>query len=202
MRYLNLWTIFLFALFTSCSTQKAAKAERLAKELEEINEKDSECGPNKNYSIKERLKFYPFNKAEKVVLISFDETGEYFNITPVAQHKTIDSLIKETVTLKSEKIEELTHLLYNIGYQNPKAKLHIVSHASCYNPRNAILFMNKYNKVIDYISICFQCNRHELSSRKIKDINYCLDKYSLLANFFKSSGIKIGTTLPPKDDEQ
>ena len=112
---------------------------------------------------------------------------------PIEDHLMIKDLIKEKAALSLEKIESLTDLLYNIGYKNPEAELYSIIKGTCYEPRNAIIFLDQNDKVIEYIGICFSCGTHDFSSDKIIEFNYCTNKYALLAKFFRANGVKLGT---------
>lgn len=182
-------------LTTSLFSQETTRgqSEKALAELDSMKDSDSECGPNKKLSIKQRLSFYPFNVARKVMLISFDLFGEYGNQVPIENKTIIEKLIKNKTILSFENVDKLTNLLYNIGYKKPKAKFHSISKGTCYEPRNAIVFLDQNSKVIDYIGICFSCETHICSSDKIKEFNYCTNKYALLANFFSLNGVKYGT---------
>lgn len=163
-------------------------------ELNNMKDSDSECGSNKKLSAKQRGSFYPFNISKKVALISFDLYGEYGNQVPIENQLMIKDLIKEKAELSLEKIESLTDLLYNIGYKNPKAKLYSIIKGTCYEPRNAIVFLNQNDKIIEYIGLCFSCGTHAFSSDKIIEFNYCTNKYALLAKFFRANDVKFGTS--------
>lgn len=175
--------------------QKATRRQpnKTQAELDDMKDSDSECGPNRKLSAKQRGSFYPFNIAKKVALISFELCGEYGNQVPIKDHLMIKDLIKEKAALSLEKIESLSDLFYNIGYKNPKAKLYSIIKGTCYEPRNAIIFLDQNDKVIEYIGICFSCGTHDFSSDKIIEFNYCTNKYALLAKFFRVNGVKLGT---------
>ncbi len=155
--------------------------------LDEIAE---ECFFSNKYNIAERNKFYPFNKAAHIVLISFKE-GQNIPVN----HKVLDTQkVLEQVILNRQQTDSLTSLFYNIGHTPVQGAHFVVDHAgSCYEPRNGILFINSVGKILAYLEICFMCRRTEPSSDKVNDARPCLTKYDLLRNFFRSAGIKYGT---------
>jgi hypothetical protein len=73
------------------------------------------------------------------------------------------------------------------------AHLMAIPSFSCYEPRNGVLFLDHKGKVFEYLEICFQCMRTEKSSEAVNEGGYCLTKYDLLRNFFRSAGIQYGT---------
>jgi len=47
-----------------------------------------------------------------------------------------------------------------------------ISYADCFTPRNAIIFLNKNEKVISILEICFECNQYYMfpNSSEFKDV--------------------------------
>ena len=104
--------------------------------------------------------------------------------------------IEEFRDLSKKAIDSLTDILYNIGYTPIKCSIYISDEGtSCYEPRNAILFLDKHGKVIQYIELCFTCKRYFLSSAKIKNGIYCHQKFEMLKNYFLAQGINYGTSI-------
>jgi hypothetical protein len=64
----------------------------------------------------------------------------------------------------------------------------------CYNPRNAILFLDRNGKVFESIEICFECQKTKESSEKILFGQMRDEKMNMLKQFFKSAGIVYGIT--------
>ncbi len=110
--------------------------------------------------------------------------------------------VREIKTLTEKGIDSLTDILYNVGYTpvNNNHSLRIADPGGkCFNPRNAILFVDKTGRVTQYIEICFQCHQIVYSSTKIKQTEYCEQKFELLKIYFLSQNIKIGTILEKGD---
>lgn len=150
----------------------------------------SDCFNSHQYDRLQRLKIYPFSKASKVKLISFD-TEKFIP----RKMKDVDAFkFKESTVLASNETDELTDILYNVGYNpNIKTDFRIEDNYGCYNPQNGILFLNADGKVFDYIEICFECQRTQTTSKKINEGTFCNQKFSLLKDFFLKVGIKHGT---------
>jgi hypothetical protein len=101
---------------------------------------------------------------------------------------------KGITTLKSitfSHVDILTDILYNYGYGGP---VYIGSEPLCYNPKNAILFLDRNGKVFEYVEICFECQKTKESSEKILLGQMCDEKMNMLKQFFKKIGIEFGIT--------
>jgi hypothetical protein len=151
-----------------------------------------ECAFSNRYTKAQRLQMFPFNKTSEVVLLSYKE----FTSFPVKKGVITNKSVLEKCTLKQYQVDSLTSLLYNVNYTPVKNLTMIVADpgASCYEPRNGILFLNNVNKVFAYIEICFTCQRRLKSPARINDGKYCSGKYELLDKFFFDAGIKYGTS--------
>jgi hypothetical protein len=144
------------------------------------------CTERYHYSLKERLSHYPFNIATNVMLVSFNEN---YHGLPI-KHDTVCILkLKEKKLLNSVQVDSLTSILYNIGQKGNVFKLTM---ASCYEPRNAILFINAKGKAVQFIEICFACGRTKESDEKIDNGITCNQKLELIRSFFIKQGIKYG----------
>jgi hypothetical protein len=167
-------------------TQKQMKIER----------RNHECLHRQGKSFTLRLKNYPFNKAAQIKLVSFlhktDKVkGDKFGELP-KQNDTISySQLHEVKTLTLTEIDKLTDILFNVGFRGPVSS---ESEISCYEPRNAILFLDKNGKTFEYIEICFGCEKTVVSSNKIIVGDICNQKFELIMKFFRSVGIMHGTS--------
>jgi hypothetical protein len=144
------------------------------------------CVKRYNYPLAERLKNYPFLVAADVMLVSFHDS---IRRLPMQDNKVLISKLSETRILNSIEIDSLTSLLYNYAV---KGDTFSYTPATCYIPRNAILFINARGEAFEFIEICFECNRTRLSSTSINDGISCQAKFSLLKKFFAELGIRYG----------
>src|SRR6478736_6387452 len=127
-----------------------------------------ECCVYKNkFSSGQRIKFYPFDVVDTIKIVSFKYHWNNYHFSDSGL--TSDSLIESDI-LSGSEINELTDILFN---NSRKRKTNIGSVTMCFEPRNAILFINKDGKLIENILICFHCNRIELSSDKIYNFDQC-----------------------------
>jgi hypothetical protein len=170
------------------------------------------------YSPADRLKFFPFNRYKTVMLISFEppdisaeivytDTSKIPINAPVKEEvyhallekkQKLDSArIKEKKILSALEVDKLTNVLYNFGYTSTKSyKGYLLGEAGgyrCYNPRNAVVFLDENGLIAEYIEICFECQRTEESSEKIGIGELCENKFELIRKYFRATGIKYGT---------
>jgi hypothetical protein len=96
----------------------------------------------------------------------------------------------EVKMLTYTQVDNLTDILYNYGVW---VITHIAGTHDCYNPRNAIIFLDKNGKPFEYIEICFECKRTEESSTRISIGQPCDQKMDMLKDFFSKAGIEYGT---------
>ncbi len=153
-------------------------------------------------SVVERNKNYPFNKAKRIELISFNDPSSDFTIPlPVKKGKLDPSKVCEQKTLDINQINELTNILFNIGRTPVPHLAYTVAStgASCYEPRNGIVFFDSNDRVFEYIEICFGCQRNRLSSKRVKIGGDCEQKYDILRDFFLGQGLKFGTVRETQD---
>ncbi len=161
-----------------------------------------QCLKTDLFSVTERNKNYPFNKAKRIELISFDDPNSDFTIPlPVKKGKLDQSKIREQKTLAINQINELTNIFYNIG-RTPVPHLAYKAvdiGASCYEPRNGIVFFDSNDRVFEYVEICFGCRRSRVSSKRVKVGDECEQKHDILRDFFLEQGLKFGTVRDPID---
>jgi hypothetical protein len=102
-----------------------------------------------------------------------------------------DSILEIRV-LKKADIDRLTDIIFN--YPSTRQG-NIRSTRSCFQPRNAILFIDKVGQVREYALISFSCDQFEISSNKIEKWDPCYQKSQMILRLFISEGIKYGTDL-------
>lgn len=108
---------------------------------------------------------------------AFDYSNIYFD-------KTADfSKFHDTISrsLDSKQVEYLRELLSG---KFDKDTATIITVADCFYPRHNIIFLNDKDSIINYISVCFECNQVKAS----KYARASMDNYS---DFFNSIGLKV-----------
>jgi hypothetical protein len=108
------------------------------------------------------------------------------------------SSIKEMKILTPAQINRLTNIIYNTRlkvYQNRHLVPALFENGGggCFNPRNALLFIDKNGKIFDYLEVCFECTVADSKSGKISLGSGCNQKFDLLKKYFIEIGIKYGT---------
>lgn len=202
--------LVLFILTTmmiSCRSYRTFSEKQFGRPLSAqeqiLYEESRKCGKVYALTPAERSKKYPFSKASTIQLVSFknnstDELNYDRDSLPRMNDTVCYSKLFEIITLRSSQIDILTDLLYNYGrkstYTPPKGVFLTGSIPTCYNPRNAILFIDQNNQVYDFIEICFECDNWETSSTIIDLGESCTDKLKLLKQFFLEVGVHYGTT--------
>jgi hypothetical protein len=148
---------------------------------------DETCINRNRYTAKQRLKFYPFNRAENVALISYRDAAVEAEL--YADKNKLPNLEQadKVVLLNSEDINDLTNTIYNIGYAEPVFVKTLA--IECTAIKNAIVFLDGSGKPFEYILLYFGCNQYSYSSKKVEDGDYCNEKFSLLKQHFIAKSI-------------
>ncbi len=153
-----------------------------------------QCQKTNILLVEERNKQYPFNKAKRIELISFSDTTSDFAIAlPVKNGRLEYSKILDQKKLDTGQVNVLTDIWFNVG----RTPIHNIKYtystgASCYEPRNGIIFIDAQDRVFEYVEICFGCQRNRYSSKRIKPWDDCEQKYEILRNYFAQQGVKFG----------
>ena len=181
---MNTLTIILILLSTICS----------------FGQSGDYCGKKKGYTISEIKKRFPFDRTHTIKLVSFkhkypvtqeSDTVEVPYMEPEIPktNGTVDmTKMFETKTLDQKLADKLLNILVN--YDNEERESEV---AFCYEPRNGVVFIDKTNRVIGYVEICFDCLRYKVEPSTLTVTNFCSEKFEALKNIFKESGISYGT---------
>jgi hypothetical protein len=180
MRFLILIVVFAGRLQSATGQAKHFKAPKLMGDLN--------CTYMPKYSAKQRSKFYPFDIADTIKLVSFRYNR--LNYFPMKGDTLLLDSLLENKSLSRIEVDQLTDIFYNNFY---KKQPNYGMLTQCFLPRNAILFFDKAGHLKEYIIICFHCDRHKESSNKIDWGDECTQKMEKLRQFFVSVGLKFGT---------
>jgi len=127
------------------------------------------------------LKKYPFHISDKIIWVSWKSDGKERPKT--IKNFTADSInwqsFADTISIDSADKKMLADILFNYKY---RVKGNYDLSASCYIPRDAILFLDKNEKLIDYLEVCFECTGYRLMTEKWKP-DFCDDKFEMLEKF-------------------
>ena len=99
----------------------------------------------------------------------------------------------ESIKLNQAQIDSLSNILLN---HNISTKGEVTSsELGCYFPRNTIIFLDKAEKPIGFIEICFECLEMYGSNTVLQELaetRLCLIKLSRMEELFKNVGIHYG----------
>lgn len=169
-------------------------------------------------TVAQRNATFPFKDAKKVVLVAYPSpNGVYVDenrdahpglsesfkndphnyITIVKLPKGAKYYVTESATLPQSEIDKLSNVLLNYTVKTPSD---MVEPINChYEPSNAILFLDKDEKVISYIEIYFECEQfYQFPQTTIPyfDVLCLWDGHEkmvgLIKDIFKNAGIKRG----------
>ncbi|MEM0544091.1 hypothetical protein WFZ85_15990 [Flavobacterium sp. j3] len=163
-------------------------------------ERNAKCTKTKNFTESQRLSNFPFSETSQIKLISFESKKLEFTGEELSNHLNsiklkIDlfdpTIYTEVATLSSVQINKLTDIIYNYSY---KKFPYSVGEAKCYEPRNAIIFLDKNNYIISFIEICFGCDRYRTSSQELNLGEECTEKFEMIKSIFKECKIEYGIT--------
>jgi hypothetical protein len=174
--------LFFFGIFQNLTAQKSVEKVELPKPKGNLN-----CLYKPKYSAKQRIQFYPFNKADTIKLISFRYHRHNY---PIIKDSVVIDSILETKVLTKHEIHKLTDILYNNFY---KQKPNYREFTNCFYPRNAILFYDQTGHVMENILLCFHCDSHHKSSSKVNFGSNCREKMEKLRKLFNELGLKFGS---------
>ncbi len=100
----------------------------------------------------------------------------------------------ESRALNNTQKDELLDLLVNFKYDLSYGDKVDASVAFCYTPRNAIVFLDKHDKPIGYVEICFECKRFEYEPRELTVGLFCTEKFELVKDLFSRAGVRYGAS--------
>jgi hypothetical protein len=139
-----------------------------------------DCIYKKNSTV-DWTKKYPFVNAEKIIWVSWKQTGKERPKT--IMNFTTDSIqwqiFSDTITIDFASEKKLTDILFNYKY---RVKGNYDLSSKCYDPRDAVLFLDKNGRLIDYVEMCFECTDYRLMTTKWK-FDFCEGKLDLLAKY-------------------
>jgi len=202
MKNLPLIIIVFLAVYTTAFSQQKAP----------------NCGWYGTKTVAERNVMFPFNKVKKVLLVSFANgdmhsngdapdsvaykvgTRIYGKEVIKKRSFTVGGYQKEYYIVEEEKlsqksIDELSNIMFNYIPQAPWPQGMPQGVTDCYNPHNAVLFLDEDKEVIACFEICFSCGGAYLhpDDYNINDRNFdCGGFMRLLYDFFKKEKITFG----------
>lgn len=158
--------------------------------IESNGQRSKYCGNKNREDISKIEQQFPFRETESIHLVSF-KMEEFPREIPKTNGEVDFNRVFEDILLPEKYEVELLDILVN--YNNDFTKKHVSwFQASCYEPRNAIVFVDSKGKVLGFIEICFQCQQYKIEPEKMAIGEFCDEKFNTLKKVFKGSGIKYG----------
>jgi hypothetical protein len=157
------------------------------------------CGKKGRLTISEIKKRFPFDKTYTIKLVSFKHEFSVMQESdtieiPLSEPEipktngTVDlTKMFESKTLDRKLTNKLLDILVNYDNEDRVSEV-----AFCYEPRNGIVFVDKTDKVIGFVEICFDCLRYKIEPSTLTVSNFCTQKFEALKSIFKESGISYG----------
>jgi hypothetical protein len=165
-----------------------------------IGQTQNYCGNSKRSDIEKIKKKFPFNELKTIRLVSFKrEKEEDERKTPKTNEQIDFRKMFENVLLSADNESVLLDILFN--YNNDLKNEDISwEAASCYEPRNAIVFMDNKGKVLGFVEVCFDCKRYVIEPKSMAIGEFCDEKFDRLKDIFGKSGIKYGLDMTGNPD--
>jgi hypothetical protein len=131
---------------------------------------------------------YPFNKSDKIQLVSYDTRRDSYGERDLIDNgKFSVKDIQQEVTLNSEQCDSLFSILYNFRSVPSGAD---TLQADCYQPRHSIVFYEK-KEAIAFFEVCFACGGSK-QSLGVDFGQFCPEKQCMLQKFFKENKADFG----------
>jgi len=209
--------IFIFCLVFIFGQKK--KSNYGKNPIAELNDYTASEGKiNRDYkplSLGLRIKNYPFNKASKIKIVSYNlnfAKRTLFEPIPIPRTKEdslmvsefenrpksidfrdvletqSDNRVEQSKTLNLTEISKLTHILFNTCN---KYFITERSQSGCFFPRNAVVFYDDNDKIFEIMEICFECGGIETYPNKFFNWREsCKYIYPELEKFFNDNGLE------------
>lgn len=142
------------------------------------------CGNSKRKSLNEVKGLYPYRAIHSIKVVSFKgfeipKTNGQIDLKKMFEIKSLD------VNLTNKMLDIMAN------YDNKGMGMDI---AFCWDPRNAVVFLDKSEKVIGYIEICFDCQQYKIQPEELPISNFCNEKMDAVQGLMIRAGISHGMT--------
>lgn len=145
-----------------------------------VGKEKYDCMYKKNSKV-DVSKKYPFNLATKIIWVSWksDEKEMPKTIKDYTKEEIGWENFSDSISINQLNKGKLADILFNYKYA-VKGTYDLSS--KCYFPRDAVLFLDKTGKLIDYVEMCFECTDYRLMTIKWK-FDFCEGKLDLLKKY-------------------
>ena len=168
----NLLILLISILFIGCKENTRKSEIKISKNTIELRNK------------------YPFNKAEKIEVISYPTRHNWDKNFSFSGDNIVKNgkLNLDSKYFKQRKVitnEEARFFFEPLIYSKCKQ----IEMAACYNPRHLFLFYDKNGKIFEFFEICLECLQSK-SSEKFPKVDICGKYYNIYEDNFRKIGIK------------
>jgi len=148
------------------------------------------CDNRKRKDLKGIKKQFPYNYMHEVKVVSFkgqEIDSILLRKIPKTGGKVDFKKMFEVRTLDADLADKMLDILVN--YDNGTRSMVVMM---CYDPRNAIVFLDKSDNVLGYIEICFDCQQYEIEPKTITLGGFCTEKMDAIQGIMQKAGITYG----------
>lgn len=207
--------LLLPCLFFSCANNgpKLPGGRPATEQQQKLWEESKTCARTQSLSPAERRQQYPFSEATAIQFVSFRQRPAdsiapdgYKAQLPVLNDTVCYSQLFEIKIISPSQEDSLSDLVLNYGHASkytPRGTVYFIAYQTqCYNPKNAILFLDSNKNVFEFIEICFECEGTKTSSDRVSLGINCNQKLLLVKQLFKASGIRYGIEEEPQPEKK
>lgn len=188
--------LFLLLPLMACAHGRHKQKARQRPPIPIAAECNTGCVFYPRYSKEQLRSFFPFNVAKSAVVLAF-EPPFYADTVRVTTDTFGYTQVHELLPLSNTMMDSLASLMRNVlpanHYLKHKNCKTFEGSAACYNPRHAIIFLDKANKEIAKLEVCFECRKSfMLPGDQFKNEITCTGWLDLLHQFIAACGIQYG----------
>ncbi len=145
-------------------------------------------------NLKSVKKHEAYSWVKKIIFVSFKNIDSAKEVPYLKNERIDNDVVTEQHLLTQGETDSLFNIIYGYNYTTYPSKILVFE---CRRPENAILYLDKDDKVIFSINICFSGTGYQIwTSRNYKGTHTttfgetCFGKYEQLAKLFRSAGIR------------
>jgi len=162
---MKLYNFLLILIFISCK-ENEVKSESKISDIE-VKEKKYDFSDSMKFKYEDITSVEVYSFLNKTTVEMFKEYRKDINFNSDVQIS--NDFIKERIKLNNRQKLELFNLITKDSCKIQQ------SPSECYNPRHAIFFKDKVNKILGSIEICLDCNDFNHSESLGNAKYYCYD---------------------------
>ncbi len=162
---MKLYTFLLILIFISCKENEVKSSSKISDI--EIKEKEYDFSDSVQFKFEDIASVEVYSFLNKTTIEMFKGYRKDINFNSDVQIS--NDFIKEYIKLNDRQKLELFNLITKDSCKTEQ------SPSECYNPRHAIFFKDKVNKILGSIEMCFDCDDFNHSESLGNAKYYCYD---------------------------